>query len=186
MLGERDALLILSIPLQRREDDSWFWRKDKLGQYTVKSAYAAIREGITNNHSSSNSGFWNKIWNLKIPLKIKHFIWRAINRDCLPTKEMLISRKVEVNARCPVCNTAAETAFHVLVSCPIAALCWQHLGYTFDTHTNTSLEEWAAEMLHHSRRNLINKVFMVAWAIWNNRNDIVWQQKSKECVEIVS
>lgn len=28
---ERDALLILSIPLQRGENDSWFWRKDKLG-----------------------------------------------------------------------------------------------------------------------------------------------------------
>ncbi|XP_074326725.1 uncharacterized protein LOC141664671 [Apium graveolens] len=49
-----------------------------------------------------------------------------------------------------------------------------------------SLEEWTAEMLQHNRRNLINKVFMVAWAIWNNRIDTVWQQKGKEYVEIIS
>lgn len=151
----------------------------------MTSAYAAICDNTTNNHSSSSSGFWNKIWNLKIPLKVKHFIWRAV-RDCLPTKEMLISRRVEVDGRCPVCNTAAETAVHVLVTCPIAALCWQNLGYTYDMHTSMSLGEWTAEVLQHSRRNIINKVFMVAWALWKNRNDIVWQQKSKEYVEIVT
>lgn len=32
----------------------------------------------------------------------------------------------------------------------------------------------------------MNKIFMVAWAIWNNRNDIVWKQKGKEFTEIVT
>lgn len=30
IFNERDASLILSIPLQRAENDSWFWRKEKL------------------------------------------------------------------------------------------------------------------------------------------------------------
>ncbi|KAK1398758.1 hypothetical protein POM88_008621 [Heracleum sosnowskyi] len=44
IFAERDAQLILSIPLNLRDTDSWFWKYDKLGQYTIKSAYATIRE----------------------------------------------------------------------------------------------------------------------------------------------
>ncbi|KAL8104377.1 hypothetical protein AgCh_028547 [Apium graveolens] len=41
---ERDAQLIPFIPLNTVEHDSWFWKYDKLGTYTVKSPYAAIQE----------------------------------------------------------------------------------------------------------------------------------------------
>lgn len=40
---ERDANLILSVPLGTTEADVWFWKWDKLGHYTVKSAYEAIK-----------------------------------------------------------------------------------------------------------------------------------------------
>lgn len=39
---ERDANLILSIPLGSDEANICFWNKEKLGGYTVKSAYATI------------------------------------------------------------------------------------------------------------------------------------------------
>lgn len=142
---ERDVNLILSVPVQAMDNDSWFWRKDKFGQYTVKSAYASIRESVTGNHTSSNSGFWNKIWNLKIPLKVKHFMWRAIC-DCLPTKTQLRSKKVEVDSRCPVCNLAEETVVHTLITCPMSVLCWQQLNYTHDEHTNTNVKDWIIGM----------------------------------------
>ncbi|XP_074370739.1 uncharacterized protein LOC141711921 [Apium graveolens] len=95
---QRDISLILSIPINRNDNDSWFWRFDKLGHYTVRSVYDNVRVSVAHNQASSNSGFWNKIWNLKIPLKVKHFVWRAV-RDCLPTKDRLICRKQKT------CNT---------------------------------------------------------------------------------
>lgn len=175
---ERDVNLILSIPLQPTSPDSWFWRRDKLGQYTVKSAYASIRDGPEANHTSSSPGFWNKIWNLKIPLKVKHFIWRAIS-DCLPTKVQLCSRRVEVDIMCPVCNLTEETTVHALLTCPVSALYWQQLDFKHDEHTIVTVKDWIQEVLKHSRRNMINKVFMVAWTIWNNSNNIIWKQKRK-------
>ncbi|KAL8104689.1 hypothetical protein AgCh_028771 [Apium graveolens] len=180
---QRDINLILSIQIKRSDNDSWFWSHDSMGQYTVKSAYDIIRRRAIGNQASNNSGLWNKIWNLKIPLKVKHFVRRAA-RDCLPTKERLIIRKVEVDSKCPVCNIADETVFHTLVLCPVAQLCWQKMGY--DNRSSSCLEDWIVEILQNSRCQERNKVFMVAWAIWKNRNDIVWNQKSQEYEDIVS
>ena len=176
IFNERDANLILTIPIQTQDDDSWFWRKEKLGQYSVKSAYALIRSNSVISNTSNNSGFWNKLWNLKIPLKVKHFIWRAV-RECLPTKDRLRSRRVEVNIMCPVCNVNEETTLHSLVTCPVANSCWHQLGHSFDMQAIRSIEDWVVEVLKLSSRQEMNKIFMVAWSIWYNRNDIVWKQK---------
>lgn len=34
----RDANLIMSIPIQRFQEDSWYWRGEKMGFYSIKSA----------------------------------------------------------------------------------------------------------------------------------------------------
>lgn len=54
IFNERDANQILTIPIQTQDDDSWFWRKEKLGQYSVKSAYALIRSNSVNSNTSNN------------------------------------------------------------------------------------------------------------------------------------
>ncbi|XP_074328104.1 uncharacterized protein LOC141666017 [Apium graveolens] len=44
LFDERDVNLILSIPLNRNEHDVLYWRKEKLGCYSVKSTYVQIQE----------------------------------------------------------------------------------------------------------------------------------------------
>lgn len=119
---ERDAKSILSIPLNTANNDSWFWKLDKLGKYTVKSAYAVIQETRETN-SMADTFKWNILWNLKIPLKVKHFLWRAV-KNVLPTKDQLASKRVPVLLMCPVCNLENETIYHSLVSCQFTKLCW--------------------------------------------------------------
>lgn len=153
--------------------------------YTVKSAYNLIRDRPRVNQVNNDPKFWNKVWSLKIPLKVKHFLWRLI-RDCLPTKDCLIQKKVMIDSKCPVCNLVNETATHVIVTCPVASLCWQYLGYNHNLHEDMTMQSWAEEVLQHSQRNVINKIFMVAWTIWKNRNDIVWQQRGRDYTEIVN
>lgn len=58
MFEERDEGLILSIPLHTTESDKWYWRKEKLSLYSVKSTYALIQENKQSGHTSDNSGFW--------------------------------------------------------------------------------------------------------------------------------
>lgn len=84
----RDVAIILSIPLSDDDRDTWYWRHEKMGHYSVKSAYIVIQETKTHSHTAANSGFWRKLWNLKIPPKVKNFLWRAA-ANCLPTKDLL-------------------------------------------------------------------------------------------------
>lgn len=72
---ERDLNLILAIPLRSDTEDSWYWKGEKLGQYSVKSAYGMLQmEKNSNNNNSDNSGFWRRLWNLKVPVKVKNML----------------------------------------------------------------------------------------------------------------
>lgn len=105
LFDDRDASLILSIPLNNSNVDNWYWKAEKLGIYSVKSAYMLLTNAAYSVQSANNSGFWRKLWNLKIPAKVKNFLWRAAS-NCLPTKDTLREKQVPVNLLCPVCNTA--------------------------------------------------------------------------------
>lgn len=127
LFEERDANMILSIPVNTEENDTWYWRREKMGSYSVKSAYSLLLESKTHNHTGDNSGFWRCLWNLKIPSKVKNFLWRACS-NCLPTKDFLRARKIPVNELCPSCNEAPESIVHTLVTCSYASTCLTKLA----------------------------------------------------------
>ncbi|XP_074352890.1 uncharacterized protein LOC141692045 [Apium graveolens] len=89
--NERDTSLILSTPIRRSERDIWFWRKERLGHYTVKSAYAVLRDLASGNNIGRNSISLNKLWNQKMPLKVKYFIWRSPARLQLNVGSILVT-----------------------------------------------------------------------------------------------
>uniref|UniRef100_A0A803MVP9 Reverse transcriptase zinc-binding domain-containing protein n=1 Tax=Chenopodium quinoa TaxID=63459 RepID=A0A803MVP9_CHEQI len=79
MLGE-DAGLALQLPLPEfhREDlRQWVLTSD--GRYSVKSGYwlAHMSKG-GDDHGGELVDWWRKIWNMKIPPKIRHFLWGVI------------------------------------------------------------------------------------------------------------
>ncbi|XP_074327365.1 uncharacterized protein LOC141665282 [Apium graveolens] len=81
-------------------EDTWSWNREKMGHYSVRSAYKCIQED--KDHSainSSNTIAWSRIWNLKIPQKVKIFMWRALS-NCIPTKDQLLLRRVNVSYLC--------------------------------------------------------------------------------------
>lgn len=72
---------ILQIALSRNQDvDGWQRTHTQDGQYSVKSGYRCLQQVETAQYSV----VWAKLWNLNIPPKIKHFVWRLCE-ECLPT-----------------------------------------------------------------------------------------------------
>lgn len=181
---ERDVNLIRTIPIRQAENDSWYWKGEKLGKYTVKSAYNMLHEERFINGLSNNSGFWRTIWNLKIPQKTKIFMWRALT-NLLPSKDQLRVRRVEVNPFCPVCNLEQESTFHCLVMCPVAVQCWGVSSFNKVSHTATDYIKWMEEVVKACNRDEVAKICMLCWYLWKNRNDIVWNQRSLEPLDIV-
>lgn len=43
IFSDSDANLILFVPLNDTDMDTWFWSSEKLGAYTVMSAYGLLR-----------------------------------------------------------------------------------------------------------------------------------------------
>ena len=97
---------ICNIPLSRRQvSDSIFWKHNKDGIFTVKSAYKVAKAQLWKldraESSSSNGGspVWAAIWKLRIPNKIKVFGWRA-SHDILPTRRNLKKKRVLTDDVC--------------------------------------------------------------------------------------
>ncbi|TXG52844.1 hypothetical protein EZV62_022013 [Acer yangbiense] len=100
ILWKEDADLVLSIPTSSRcRDDILCWHYTQDGEYTIKSGYTIglDMEWPAASSSSLGSGFdWSRIWTLKLPQKIKIFMWRAYHY-WLPTFVSLARRKMPVD-----------------------------------------------------------------------------------------
>ena len=89
---ERDKHLILSIPLSLRTNSSgWYWLPDRRGCYTVRSGYRCLTNASVGDPNPRLKWMWSKIWALKVPPKIRTFVWRACV-GCLPVRDLLLSR----------------------------------------------------------------------------------------------
>ena len=66
------------------------WPLSSNGEYIVRSAYRLlVGLQLQGQASSSNveasKSLWNNIWKLRVPNKVRHFVWRAVCNS-LPTK----------------------------------------------------------------------------------------------------
>ncbi|KAI4984547.1 hypothetical protein ZWY2020_017177 [Hordeum vulgare] len=94
------------------QSDTIHWKLTTSGSFTVKSMYTnLINAGIlpTSPH----------IWKIKIPLKIKIFMW-FVHKGVILTKDNLVKRRWMGNSRCCFCNNN-ETNKHLFLECPLAS-----------------------------------------------------------------
>lgn len=88
---ERDRELILATLLSpNRGSNQLIFHYTPTGNIIVASAYKLamhhrnIQQGVSS--ASSPSSAWNLIWDMEVPSKVRHFIWRLYHR-ALPYKE---------------------------------------------------------------------------------------------------
>ena len=158
------------------------WRWTTQGAFTTSSAYARLHD----------RGFVDKInlalWSIKIPTKIKVFIWVAM-RDSLLTQQILRERGCNVEPGCHLCNDRnVETSEHLLFSCTYAVCFWSELlsgWYAMlggsQTHPGWSLW-WSTRSNTQARlRNLWDAIWAAGcWALWKERNRRLFTQRRTE------
>ncbi|XP_062088916.1 uncharacterized protein LOC133795483 [Humulus lupulus] len=86
LFNDRDRELFANIPLSVNfEQDTWNWAKETNGQFTVKSAYNCLKCLNGQWCTDTSSGFWHKLWQLKIPPKVllTEIFGNSINKCCL-------------------------------------------------------------------------------------------------------
>ena len=124
-----EAERIQSIPISHFPmEDLLIWPLTNDGNYSVKSAYqllsSEIRATLPSSSETENcKHFWNGIWKLQVPNKVKYFVWRA-SRESLPTKLNLFSRHVLPDQFCNLCKDHPEDSIHCLWLCDGAKSIW--------------------------------------------------------------
>lgn len=112
-----DAECILSIPLSSSPlDDDVLWHYDKLGVFSVKSAYKIALQSLYPATASSSNGpsfVWKALWSLDLPSKIKAFCWRAC-KQILPTRALIWKRNIMEHGFCLRCGIELEFVDHAL------------------------------------------------------------------------
>lgn len=131
-----DADRILQIPIYQDDTEDFVaWHLTKSGIFSVKSAYYRQWE---DNYIDSNPGpmygggsaqhpVWAKLWSLKVPSKVKIFLWRCLH-NAVPCMGVLANRHIATSGQCPICKLHAEDVSHMLFSCGRAKEIWLQLG----------------------------------------------------------
>ena len=174
-----EAQIILSIPLSsRRIKDTLIWLGTKNGVYSTKSAYLMLQrleriEKPGPSHLSGQDVIWKHIWELTVPSKVKHFLWRACN-ESLPTKKNLFRRQVIRTATCDGCREETEDSVHALWGCQVVKETWweaiQDRNQLWERFQ--SFRDLLIRIFNIGAPFLAERFAYVAWSLWNKRNAI--------------
>lgn len=127
-----EAREILKIQLTEFDQgESLVWHYSKYGISTVKSVYHVLISSQGENAyqadgslpSSMSPSFWKSIWHMKIPPKIRNFIWRAVY-GALASRENIFHRKCVKSPNCAICGADFKSMEHTRFFCPHVAASW--------------------------------------------------------------
>ncbi|XP_060961202.1 uncharacterized protein LOC133031689 [Cannabis sativa] len=176
---QADIDIILGIPLRYGPcADRWCWHYTSNGCYSVKSGYAVALDMVSESNGSSSGDqahWWNGLWNLRVPQKIKIFVWRMYFR-ALPTNSQLIKRKIPLQPLCHRCGEEMETSEHALVYCSSLRHLWLKLQLwkVLSRGRSASLAELLVYLFEVLDANRFTLLAMVWWWLWYDRNSVLF------------
>ena len=158
------------------------------GEYSVKSGYnflamdnldtQALRQLVQDN------GIWKLVQGLRIPNKVKNFIWRSC-RDAILVKKNLKKRQILQDESCDHCHQVSKMVLHAIQECPTLTLIWNSIR-ELSFRTNRSFRD-IQELLLFANETEKNVELMVVtmWTIWSRRNQIRVQQNVYPIAQVV-
>lgn len=106
------------------EGDLIAWAFSNDGNFTLRSACIAAK-GLNPLNPPTSHFSW--IWKVKAPPKFIIFIWLC-SYNSIPVREVLDSRGLNLDQRCPICKSGLESISHLLRECPHSISFWNQLG----------------------------------------------------------
>jgi len=97
------------------------WTADRLGRFTIKSALQLMRQPEGDTRRA-----WEWVWKLKIPQRIKLFVWLLLHGRLLTNSERY-RRRLCMSPVCELCQDATEDLDHLFRTCSAAQSVWQEL-----------------------------------------------------------
>lgn len=180
VIWEEMCRTIEHVSLVEGNEDSWKWKTETGGCYSVKSAYKLLQGPSLGNADP----IFHLIWNSKEPSNICAFIWKTVLHR-LPTLDNLLHRGIITSvheACCPLCSQCLESANHLLLECSISATTWSKMYRWLGIFTELPNNCRAHVSQHNfsgfsaNQNGVLRMVwYAVAWALWINRNQTIFR-----------
>jgi hypothetical protein len=118
---------------------------------------------------------WLAIWKLRIPSKIKVFLWR-LARASIPSADVLHHRNMSTHDKCGICG-ARDSWKHSLIECNLAKCIWaleseevvEHLYCIQDTNAY----DWLMSAIETLLSEDFIRVAITLWSIWYVRRKAI-------------
>ncbi|CAI0472743.1 unnamed protein product [Linum tenue] len=168
---------ILQIPLRGNgERDSLIWSASASGEYIVKEGYKYWLDNFLRERAMTPVGdaaIWKYLWSMKIPPKIKHFMWRFM-RGILPAGDKISTKSTKWSDKCPFCDSR-ETQVHFFGDC----------GWTSRIRTTEDCYRWTVEAMAGRDKEDVEAWCIVLWFLWRERNAQLFNGKKMTEQEII-
>ncbi|KAL2939333.1 hypothetical protein RDABS01_000165 [Bienertia sinuspersici] len=169
-----DIERIRNVPISARfPEDVMYWKGSNDGVFRVREAY---RWAIMEDQAACSNGsdpIWAKIWKLKVPPKVRLFIWKAC-WDILPHNCNLANKQIRNDRSCARCG-AEEDNLHALRDCSWVRRIWENEKASWCKEGATTFREWIACLSGENKYGQLEAFAMVTWSIWNARNDLIFE-----------
>jgi hypothetical protein len=155
------------------EPDRVSWTLTKSGAFSVKSLYTyLIARRILFPYKM--------IWRMKIPLKVKAFIWLIV-KDRILTKNNLAKKGWKGSILCEFCG-GNESINHLFFECPLARFNWSVASCALGIERNPEnfydlCQNWLQEFFGVDRVVVMLGTTALLWNLWKTRNSSCFQRK---------
>ncbi|CAL1381803.1 unnamed protein product [Linum trigynum] len=152
-------------------EDKLIWDKEKSGRYSVKSAYRLWEDrNIEEEGELYTLVNWKRFWNLKIPPKVKIFVWRWLN-NIIPTGARIFDRMQKSSEGCPF-RDLRETQEHIFHQCDWVRRVWRYspMNSCVERGEVLTSEEWFCELQETESDEKLGEFLVALWFIWDQRN----------------
>ncbi|GMI85638.1 hypothetical protein like AT4G29090 [Hibiscus trionum] len=180
-------VLLASVPTP----DSYSWRPDNSGIYSVKSGYKLLmgsefypQDELSEVQQWKKSVF-SKIWACSIPAKVKVTCWRFV-KNYIPTNVNLSIRRILVSINCLLYDSGQESVQH-LFECRYFKQVLHILHCNF---INISGEQqwlqWLANLFESISVEKVRFFLVAIWAIWGYRNKRLHENANQRPEEVAN
>ena len=167
-----NMLNLLSNVTLNLSSDKFVWDGHKNGIFSVQSMYHCL---MNNPNDERNK----KLWKLKLPLKIKVFLWNLC-RGAILTKDNLAKRRWNGSLSCSFCNQN-ESIHHLFFDCYMASNIWRLIYYALKIDSPVSINHiigsWGSNMSPGYKKLLLSGISALFWSIWLSRNEVAFNHK---------
>lgn len=145
------------------------------GPFGGKLSFAACYRLLLNSEVSHRP--WIAIWKLKIPEKVKLFLWQVLHK-CLPTYSFLSTRGFQLVISCKWCKLEEETLKLVLWTCPLAKSARRIISYWLEIDILSSDHFELEIVIKCPNKYGFNigggiRIASMFWSVWLAKNDLV-------------